>query len=399
MPIDFSKTLTQLPNLIDRLNFTLVKKNRKLNNAQLAIENLNVNETNSRALNGKATWLSSGLIEHPVNSYVNPPYDSDHIVIAVDGSHVDVDRHASAFYYLINIGYAYLRYGNHPDANLWNHPFLFVNDSDLTLDDLDSMQSIQIEGPLLGIKRSIMEVEAIAQLVEEEQTELPIIALLDGSLIFWSLTGHSYPDFVRETFLEKQLMGALDRIKTAGSLRKVALASYISLPRSKEVVNSLRLSICPYNPIDCNLHCGSLPSEGRPCDDVDGLFDIDLMRKILKKNERSAIFFSNSNVMDHYKDHRICYFYVNTGSEIGRVELPRWVAEDEQLLNLLHSGLIAQLSKGQGYPIAIQEAHEQAVVNTSDRVHLNQLVQELMVGEGLSVDTSEKARSKRTRFI
>ena len=103
--------------------------------------------------------------------------------------------------------------------------------------------------------------------------------------------------------------------------------------------------------------------------------------------------------MDQYQQHQICYFYLNTGSEIGRVEMPIWVAEDDRMLNLLHSCLLNQLSKGQGYPLALQEAHEQAVVNVGDRMYLTQLVEELMVKEGLQVDTSEKARSKRTRFV
>ena len=129
------------------------------------------------------------------------------------------------------------------------------------------------------------------------------------------------------------------------------------------------------------------------------MFDIDLMQEILKVNERSVVFLSTSNVMDQYQQHQICYFYLNTGSEIGRVEMPIWVAEDDRMLNLLHSCLLNQLSKGQGYPLALQEAHEQAVINVGDRMYLTQLVEELMVKEGLPVDTSEKARSKRTRFV
>ena len=399
MPIDFSKSLNQLPNLIGRLNLAINKKQEKLRNAKLALRKLEVADTNSRAASGKVTWLSSGLRDHPLKTFKSLPLEGNHIVMAVDGSHVDVDRHSSAFYYLINIGYSYISYGDQPYAQLWNDPFLYVNDTDLSLDDRSSIRSIQIEGPLLGIKRAMMEVAELAKLVVSDSTKLPIIALLDGSLIFWSLSGHSYPDFVREEFLDRQLITSLDQIKAASDTREIALASYISKPRSRELVNSLRLSICPYNPIDCESHCSDLGVGTRPCDEVDGLFDIDLMQEILKVYERSVVFLSTSNVMDQYQQHQICYFYLNTGSEIGRVEMPIWVAEDDRMLNLLHSCLLNQLSKGQGYPLALQEAHEQAVINVGDRMYLTQLVEELMVKEGLPVDTSEKARSKRTRFV
>ena len=399
MSLDLAKSLAQLPVLVDRLNLWSAKKKKALENAGSALQKLNVADTNSRASNGKATWLASVLTEHPLNAHSANPVDSNHIVMAVDGSHIDVDRHASAFYYLINIGYASFRYGEHSDAQLWNNPYLYANDSDLVINDSGSTRAFQVEGPLLGIKRAVKEIEALADLIESEHTKTPIIALLDGSLIFWSLSSQAYPDFVRESLLKNKLLHALDRIRLSGHSRKIALASYISLPRSKELVNSLRLSICPHEPIDCDKHCGKLNAGVRPCDDVNGLFDIDLMQKILKDSERSAIFSSASKVMDYYEEHQICYFYINTGNEISRVELPCWVAEDEKLLDLLHAGLLAQLHKGQGYPIALQEAHEQAVVSTTDREYFTQLVQELMTKEGLPVDTSEKSRSKRTRFV
>ena len=55
-----------------------------------------------------------------------------------------------------------------------------------------------------------------------------------------------------------------------------------------------------------------------------------------------------------------------------------------------------RISPGSG---ALQEAHEQAVVSTSDRAHFAQLVEELLAAEGLPATTSQKDRSKRTRFI
>ena len=68
-------------------------------------------------------------------------------------------------------------------------------------------------------------------------------------------------------------------------------------------------------------------------------------------------------------------------------------------ITLAHAGLLAQAEKGHGYPIALQEAHEQAVVSGADRDYFAQLAEEMLVEEGLPTGTSQKSRSKRTRFI
>ena len=93
------------------------------------------------------------------------------------------------------------------------------------------------------------------------------------------------------------------------------------------------------------------------------------------------------------------FFYVNVGSEMARVEVPAWVAEDEALLALTHSLLLDQCRKGLGYPVAIMEAHEQAVIGGHERELFRQMVEETLTRHGLDVSTSEKARSKIGRWV
>ena len=85
--------------------------------------------------------------------------------------------------------------------------------------------------------------------------------------------------------------------------------------------------------------------------------------------------------------------------EIARVEIPQWVAQDENLLNLTHSLVLDQCRRGQGYPVALAEAHEQAVVTGADRESFWQLVESLLIGEHLPTPTSAKSFSKRTRWV
>ena len=68
---------------------------------------------------------------------------------------------------------------------------------------------------------------------------------------------------------------------------------------------------------------------------------------------------------NHIKKKQHIYFcYINIGSEIARIEFPEWVAENSRLLNQALEIVFSQVNKGFGYPIALSEAHNQAVMKT-----------------------------------
>jgi NurA-like 5'-3' nuclease len=133
---------------------------------------------------------------------------------------------------------------------------------------------------------------------------------------------------------------------------------------------------------------------------VAGVQDREIFGTILEAGERSALFASQSNIVrEHYGGHRVYFFYLRTEGEIARVEIPQWVAQDEALLGLTHGLVLDQCRRGQGYPVALSEAHEQAVVTGADRETFWQLVESLMIGEHLPTPTSAKSLSKRTRWV
>ena len=102
---------------------------------------------------------------------------------------------------------------------------------------------------------------------------------------------------------------------------------------------------------------------------------------------------------DHYQGHNIHFFYVHAGNEIGRIEVPSWVAEDEGLLGLTHSLIVDQCRRGPGYPSALMESLEQAVVTGSDRRHFAELVEGALSDNQVPVYSSEKSFSKRVRWL
>jgi len=356
-----------------------------------------IEDLRKKIASARTTWLVAGLVDGLDRRYASPPLPAEFTVIATDGSHIDVDRHQSTRCYLINIGSVVLRYGTAPDAVLESFPSLYTGEEDLVVAPTGGRGREQlIEGTLLGIKRTVDECRQMAEMASKLPAGSSTLALLDGSLILWGL--EAYPEFVAEVLLDNGLLRCLEEIRNAGRARKLALASYISFPRSTDVVNSLRVALCPHDPPDCDVYCP--PGDKRDCDGVAGVQDSQLFSNLLGQGERSAVFTSQSSVVrKRYGKHWVHFFYLRLDDEIARVEIPQWVAEDEDLLNLTHSLVLDQCRRGHGYPVALSEAHEQAVVTTADRENFWQLVESSLIEEHLPTPTSAKSRSKRTRWV
>ena len=72
---------------------------------------------------------------------------------------------------------------------------------------------------------------------------------------------------------------------------------------------------------------------------------------MLGMGERSAVFGSNAAIVrDYYGGHGVSFFYVRTDEEVGRVEVPDWVAADEGMLGLVHSLVVEQCRLGSRLP-------------------------------------------------
>jgi hypothetical protein len=337
----------------------------------------------------KTTWLVAGLVSGLDRCYKPLSLPKEFTIVATDGSHIDVDRHKSTRCYLINIGAVVLDYGTRPDARLDSFPQLYFAEEDLVIAG-DKGRGQPVEGPLLGVKRGVEEIKVLAALAAELPGGGSTLALLDGSLILWGL--EAYPEFVTEALLDKGFIPHLEEIRK----QKIALASYISFPRSTDVVNALRVAICPYEVPDCDRYC---PNKDKNCDKVAGVQDRELFINLLGQGERSELFISQSSIQKRYGEHRVYFFYLRVGDEIARVEIPQWVAKDEGLLNLAHSLVLDQCRRGLGYPAALAEAHEKAVVTTADREEFWRVVESLMAEEKMPTPTSAKSFSKRTRWV
>jgi len=321
----------------------------------------------------------------------------DFAVVASDGSFILPDRHSPARFYLINVGKVLLRYGTEPMAELSAEPTLYYREEELYVPN--SVRRVPVNGAVLGLKRSTEELRAVAE--RAAGLPCPTLALQDGSLILWAL--ESQPDFVLDWVLDP-FLETMQRLRQAS----IPVAGFISAPGSRDVLNTLRVSVCDYPGLGRAVNCddcrGRIATEGRvpACDVLPDVTDRHLFDRVarLRPGERSQTFASTSKILERYgRDFGIHFFYVHTGTEVARVEVPRWVAEDADLLDWTHAVIYDQCGRGRGYPSALQEAHEMAVVKLEERRAVELLIEQALANHGLTATRSAKDGSKRGRFI
>jgi hypothetical protein len=348
-----------------------------------------------------------------------PPAPARHAVMAVDGSQIEPDFHEIAPCYLINVGHALLRYG--PGATgtrLASEPTLFYPELEAA-GGAPTDASLPAEDDVrfgswgdLDAQRMLAEAEALARLLREQSARVePALAFLDGPLIAWRLDWIT-PQAAKQA-ATRNFLRSFAEAKATG----IPLAGYISRTRSTDLLNLLKFSACE-TAVATGSFCSAclagfrnlspVPSPARggvtmepklACySPFQGLIDRQLLERLLPMpGMRSPVFVSNSSVLSNlYGEHRfVGFFFLNTGGEIGRVELPQWVWEDPERLALVHALVYDQVTLGRGYPIALSEAHEQAVVAASERSLFFDLVRRAYGRHDIAAELSAKAMRKR----
>lgn len=328
-----------------------------------------------------AAWLTAQPLEHFDRVYDLPAPPSAYAVAATDGSQIDIDPHGIAACFVVNIGAAVLQYG--PDAHYlpWSRPLLGYQDDDLYIRDPQSGREWLKEGPVLAAYRDIEEGLALAGIAPTLADDRPRLALQDGTLVRWTLSSFDEP--LRNHFLQSYL-SYLDTMQALGC----PVASYLSRPRSREVLGLARLML-----VKGNFGRWRELFPERSADPTRGLTDL-LLFEGLAEGQRSARWGSMSTInVDFYGPHRIQFFYLRVGRELARVEFPAWVAE-EGSLDLVHALVYDQCRKGLGYPNVLARAHEQAVIHGDERRQLGALIERLFAQSDLPALRSAKSSSK-----
>lgn len=392
--LDLNKLANELPRISQHLKQETAASQKRLVQALELLHTVQANQ---------ADWVErhdqwrDRLLFHPAvplepirQGIEIPPPPDRHSVFATDGSQIAPSHHEIAYCYLINVGRIMLHYGQSLHPLLDSLPEVFYKREDL----YEARQWGIRTDEWMGHRRTVAEIQMLADLavrwVEPPGPHKePNVAMVDGSLTYWFLEG--LPSEARDRLLTPML-AAWEQLYRA----KIPLVGYISASRSRETTSFLRLPACTFEEPDCFRNCGQL-QDRYPCQTVDPIRDTTLWAALLQPGERSPLWRSDAKILELYPEHqRIVACYVNVGMEVARVEMPHWVASDETLLGQALAIVLGQVHKGYGYPVALAEAHNLAVVRGGDRARFFALLEHQMIKAGLrNVGTSYKEARKR----
>jgi len=410
MTLDFQRLAAQLDDLGPELRSQGEEAGQRRTRAlaEMRAWARRPDELRRRLAEAQTSWRPAEPLSEPLDAAIDaPPPPDDYAALATDGSHIDVDRHSALPCYLLNVGWARIRYGRSPDAELSSRPELTYGDRRLVLGDpTDASRDAPLRGNLLAALRAVREVERLAELAAANDADLPALALVDGTFLLWGLAREEITAPVKRYLLDEGMIPALDRLQALAQERPVLPAGYVSRPDRSEVVHSLRVAVCPLPRVDCRA-CPRQPDEPRPCDEVGVATDRQLFGALLAPGQRSAVFVRQptpgSIEAQYYGEHRPATFYLRTppggADEIACVEMPLWLARENERVATLHALLLDQCRRNMGYPLALMEAHEQAVITGPEREAFARLMEAEVAAEGLAAATSAKALSKRGRWL
>ena len=317
-------------------------------------------------------------LRKPINRIFTKQDIEDYIAVATDGSEIPIDFDFPLYYYVINIGKVVIKYGKDSYFFSDSVPKIFYKEEDLF--SRIGKENLIVKGELLESKMLLQESIALSDILESvKDDKLPKVSLIDGTLIQWEVKGRN-EDFKQE-FIDK-----FERLFEKSKKLNIPLAGYISGSHSKEIVGMVKLQ------------CISENLDERDIKKFDILQDVDIFGRLLKKGERSVLFRSNAPILTYYKA-PVYFFYLNVGKEIARVEIPQFVMQNNEKMELLQKLLLSQAEKGMGYPVALKEAHEQAVIHNGEKSSLREIFIELLNKEGVNSRINYKSLFKQTRNI
>lgn len=299
-------------------------------------------------------------------------------VVAADGSQIQPDRHGTALYHIVNVGSLLYRHGSGEAPEATSEARLGYTEDDLY------EAGVPVAGNLLDVRRDLAELERLAQLCEREAAR-PVVALADGSILLWVLK--DLPGGARRQKVLAYL-DLLERIRRADAV----IGGFVSRPGYNEVSQLLYLGSVG----------GDLQSARESPNPLGHLPDRVIFAS-LPAGARSALFVSPREVnKEHYlpQGHEVRFFYLNVAdqgkpSAIARVEVPAWVAEDTDKLNLIHGAIVTQAHLAGDYPYALVRADELAYISGAERSALGDMVASALMRAGALSGLSPKAHYKR----
>ena len=276
------------------------------------------------------------------------PASNSATLLAADGSQILPDRHAAVQYSLVNVGAIAMQSGSGETPEVFTDSHLLFGDELFTETGL-------VTGEAIEQRRDIAERRKLLELAPDYPA--PVLALTDGPVELWGAKGAGEDDYRKNLEIHKSILSQLQA-------KGVTVAGYVDKPGADLVIRTLEIA---------QLSTDEEFKDIRKLHSLRGVTDRWLY-SFLPGGHRSAVFGLQSGSRAHYTgDLALHFFYLNVGDTqhpwLVRVEIPKWVADDAEKLNLLHAALLEQckIMGAKPYPYILQRAHEIAVVKFEEK--------------------------------
>jgi hypothetical protein len=297
-------------------------------------------------------------------------------LIAADGSQIAPDRHASVLFSLVNVGAIVMQTGSGEAPEIFTDSHLLFDDEIFTETGMLTTEAIELQ-------RDIAERRKLLELAK--QVNGPVVALTDGPVELWGAKNGGEDEYRKNLELHKSILSQLESLG-------VTVAGYVDKPGADLVVRLLEIATFSTDEEYKNI---------RKQHSLRGVSDRWLFG-FLPAGSRSAVFGLQSSSRVHYTGNlALHFFYLNVGESkhpsLVRVELPKWVADDEEKLNLLHAALLDQcrIMGARPYPYILHRAHEIAVVKFEEKRQVEQMLELELRKAGSEIEDGSAKQSAK----
>ncbi|MCL4380510.1 DNA double-strand break repair nuclease NurA [Candidatus Dependentiae bacterium] len=253
-------------------------------------------------------------------------------IIGIDGSQIYPDRHQGTMLGLLQLAAVALTY-QQPQSSMHGH-------TDLQL--IDGMQAQYGNGTAVDAARYCAELAIGIQVAPGYQ---PSVVMLDGSLIAWQL---------QELGMQRQqeYVALITQAMEQYRQQQLLHVAYISSPNTKELL-SLIVAYAQQQ--------GSIIN-------AEQFVDAAMLRGCLAVGQVTPWLLSRAPVTALYPEQlRPWFCYINTGTEIGRLEIPHWLFTNHGAREQILAAVMQQLTYGYGFPVVLSQAHAATVITAADR--------------------------------
>ncbi len=344
----------------------------------------------ARAQQVDPTWRGASPCDGHLNARLIPTIsEEDASLIGVDGSQIYPNRHGPALYYLINTGVILLRQGSGEAPLVNTRPQVFYTEDDLYDDNLNLLNAQVVNG-----LRESEEMRELAHWAAEERRHWGgdlarlILAMTDGPLLIW--ISEEEKSAAGEKAARERVRSYLDQLQRIQDSRATPIG-YVARPRSANVLRLLHVA---------QLADVDITKENVRASRYRALTDATLFSD-LAPNQRTALFSSTAQVNKTFADagQEICFFYINVARNpetprIARVDIPRWAAEQPEMLDRVHRAIYRDCD-GTDYPYVLIRAHELALVTYQERRELENMLSVAymrLTGENLAASIKEELK-------